>query len=205
MVMVLLVLMGWVGSYLVGWKEDCSEWKGGWRDGCWEEGYPRDSSKGDRMRETRRKGKRRTLPVLSLFFLCSSRPPWQQLKPADCCCLLAEWIFWTSGNPLPVLHLHISLPPSLRSSWLLQSVYLIPLSWFTLLRQTHSSQSPPEIICLSISTLANRKKRTVDWSTAQTKWADPSCSLQGFSSPPSKRAKKNQPESSARCDYVSTL
>lgn len=62
---VVLVLVVWMGSYLYGQKD----WSDGWKDrkegGA---GHPRDLSKEDRMRETRRKGqKMRTLTSLLLF------------------------------------------------------------------------------------------------------------------------------------------
>lgn len=78
--------------------------------------YPGDSSKEDRMRETRRKGKKRTLPFLPFFFP-STRPVWQQLRSACCCCFSAEWLFepWTTPPLRPYLHIspHPSLPPCL--------------------------------------------------------------------------------------------
>lgn len=70
-------------------------------------GLPQGLVKG-RQNEGNKK-KRRTLHILCLFILRSSRLLWQQQRPVYC---LAEWSFepWAM---LSVFHLHISLPPSI--------------------------------------------------------------------------------------------
>lgn len=113
MVVVLVVLMVWMGSYLDGWKKD---WRDGWMEGreAGRGGLPLGThqKKTEWGKQEERK-KRRTLPIL-LFF--SPRPVWQQLRPAYCCCFLAEQIF----EPWATLCLSLSayfspspFPPSL--------------------------------------------------------------------------------------------
>lgn len=97
--------MVWMGSYLITRKEDCSEaWKEGWMD------VERRVTPGTCQRKTEwGKQEEREKGGHCLFILHSSRLLWQQQRPVFC----FSWVeFWTLGNALPVLHLHISLTPS---------------------------------------------------------------------------------------------
>lgn len=115
-------------------------WKKGWRDGGMEEREGR-VTQGTHQKETgwgkqeERNKKRRTLSTLPFFLSKTS------VTAVEACLLLLPLqlggCFWTLRNPLPPLHLHISLPPSCSSSSsLLYFVSSVPLSGLTLFRRT---------------------------------------------------------------------
>lgn len=126
-VLLLLVLMVWVGEMKIG---SLAGWKGG--RGRW--GYPGDSSNEDRMRETKKKGEERQCP---LFF--PSLLPSKAGVTAEVCSLLLLFQpagYLNPGQPSSLRpYLHRSSPSPLNSSFIFS--LSIPLSRFTLFRQTH--------------------------------------------------------------------
>lgn len=122
-------------GFLLGYMKRGLQWRmEGWMDGWMLRGGLTQGLVKGRWNEGNKKTEKRRTHILYLFILRSSRPLWWQQRPVYC----FNWVTFEPWAMFSLSSICMFLPlPPFCSAWLLHSVYLIPLSWFTLLRQTH--------------------------------------------------------------------